>query len=107
MSFIFPEKKSPEDDRDWIAESILPVSRNVKAGSRETTSLPEVLDHRPYLPLPRNQGRRGTCAAFTASAIKEYQEFKDYGYAGNMSPEYIYYFRETKPDEGMYGRNVM
>ena len=106
MSFIFPEKRSPEDNRDWIAESIQTANRNVRSG-RDVVSLPEVLDLRPYLPLPRNQGSRGTCAAFSSSAIKEYQEFKDYGFAGNMSPEYIYYFRENKPDEGMYGRDVM
>ena len=97
--FVCWERPSPQDSRDWMAESIYPATRDL--------SLPKTLDLRPYLPLPRNQGSRGTCAAFSASAIKEYQEYKDYGFSGNMSPEYIYHFRKTVPGEGMFGRNVM
>jgi hypothetical protein len=53
----------------------------------------------------RDQGRRGTCAAFTGSAIKEIHE-RDEGFNEWMSPEFIYYHRENKPATGMYGRNV-
>jgi len=99
QEFVCCECSSPPDSRDWVAESIYPITKDI--------NLPKILDLRAYLPLPRNQGSRGTCAAFTAAAIKEYQEYMDYGFAGNMSPEYIYHFRENVPDEGMFGRNVM
>lgn len=95
--FIFNEETSPEDERDWVAESIYPSDLKV----------PKTLDLRQRMPSVRNQGSRGTCAAHTASMIKAYQENVDIGINEHMSPEFIYFFREKKPDSGMYGRNVM
>lgn len=94
----FQEIQSPPDDRDWQAEAIFP---------RERGFFPRSLDLRNRLQPPRNQGRRGSCAAFTAAAIKEYHETVDYGFTGYMSPEFVYFFREGKPEGGMHGRNVM
>lgn len=89
---------SPPDPRDWLY-----VSR----AKRLTMAAPSALDLRKELPPVRNQGSRGTCAAFTAAAIKEYQERVDTGFDGWMSPEFVYYHRENRPGAGMYGRDVM
>ncbi|KKK76528.1 hypothetical protein LCGC14_2862730, partial [marine sediment metagenome] len=48
---------SPEDNRDWIAESIFPAKNEL--------NLPKTLDLRSKMKTPRNQKSRGTCAAFT------------------------------------------
>jgi len=95
--------KSPPSDNDKSVEGFqlqkLLVSNPPK--------LPETLDLRPYMQPVRNQGGRGTCAAFSAAACKEYQEhidnpvFKEY-----ISPECIY-IRRANAGEGMFGRNVM
>ncbi len=71
------------------------------------TFIPNALDLRGDLPPVRDQGGRGTCAAFAASAVKEYQERIDAKFDSWMSPEFIYYHRENKPSAGMYGRDVM
>lgn len=99
MEFVNETVKSPDDERDWVAESIYPEKDELK--------LPKTLDLRPNMTTPRNQGSRGTCAAFTAAAMKEWQERKDVGYEKYLSPEFIYFHRKTKPNAGMYGRNVM
>lgn len=93
--------KSPEDPGDWIFE-------HLAQGSPGTyrTEFPEEFDLRPYAQPCRDQGTRGTCAAFTAAAIKEIQEQRDCGFNEWMSPEFIYYHRDSKPLSGMYGRNV-
>jgi hypothetical protein len=93
--------KSPDDIRDWIFEH---VGRG--ANDDQTILLPDEYDLRIHSPPARNQGRRGTCAAFTAAAIKEIQESIDCGFKQRMSPEFIYYHRMNKPGNGMYGRNV-
>jgi C1A family cysteine protease len=59
------------------------------------------------MPAVRNQGSRGTCAAHAAAAIKEWQEHTDSGYDGKMSPEFVYFYRENKPNAGMFSRDVM
>ena len=69
--------------------------------------VPPTLDLRDDITDVRNQGQRGTCAAFAASAIKEWQEKNDSGYEDNMSPEFVYFHRSNKPSEGMYSDNVM
>ena len=60
-------KKSPDDDRDWVLETI--VNYNIE--------LPKVLDYREMLHSIKNQGKLGTCAAMTACCIKEFQEKLD------------------------------
>lgn len=90
--------KSPQDDRDWIYEG-LPLT---------TISTPEELDLRPYLQPVRNQGQRGTCAAFSSACIKEYHEKLDHKeFNGYISPDSIYFYRTNKPSEGMYCRDIM
>ena len=92
---------SPHDPRDYNAEAMY-VAMGVSEGE-----YPKTLDLRDDLPKIRNQGSRGTCAAFTASTIKEWQEHTDSGYEGKMSPEFVYFYRVNKPDAGMYSRDVM
>jgi C1A family cysteine protease len=95
---VFNEIPSPVDERDWKWESIVQGSDK---------KLPKEFDLRPYCQPVRSQGSRGTCAAFTASAIKEYQETVQSDWKGYMSPNSVYFYRSTKPGSGMYGRNVM
>lgn len=113
-SRIYPIRPSPLDDRDFLFENMRSAraisvrsTRRQVSKSQARDLVPETLDLRKYLNYPRNQGSRGTCGAFAAAAIKEYQERLDVGYQNYMSPESIYFYRENKELEGMYGRNVM
>lgn len=92
-------KPSPEDKRDWIAESILPAKNEVKT--------PKTLDLRKDMQPVRSQGSQGSCAAMTAAAVKEYQEKLDVDLDQYMSPQYVYNNRSNYPKSGMYGRDVM
>jgi len=94
--FIVNIIRSPEDKRDWKAESIY----NVK-------SLPKTFSLVPELQPIRNQGSQGTCAAQTAACMKEWQEKKDINFEGYMSPQFIYNNRQNQNSEGMFGRDVM
>lgn len=88
---------SPLDKRDYLIESIIPGGGN----------LPELFDMRDSLKVVRDQGSEGTCAAFTASCIKEYQEYFDTNFTDYMSPRFIYSNRINQDSEGMYPRDVM
>jgi len=92
--------RSPIDERDWAYEGI-PLQAPV--------GYPKTFDLRPHLPPIRNQGSRGTCAAFTTCCIKEYHEKIDHpeNFKGYMSPDSVYFYRSNKPSEGMYCRDVM
>lgn len=97
---LFPIRPSPPDDRDHIFEH--------KSRSRDVVSkLPSECDLRKYLNPPRTQGNRPTCAAFASCAIKEYHEYLDCNYQGYFSPNYVYFYRDNSPGEGMYLRDVM
>jgi len=91
--------QSPEDNRDLIFTS----SSEIKL----------ILDYRGELLSVRNQGTQGTCYAFSAACMKEWQEKKDYGLNEYLSPQFFYNNRENLYDEndknndGMFGRNVM
>lgn len=87
---------SPNDGRDWVGESLYPV----------TTKCPKTLDLRPELKDVRNQGSQGSCLAQSAACMKEWQEKKDIEFTGYMSPQFIYNLRENK-GPGMYGRDAM
>lgn len=104
-------RPSPNDPRDYSFEGLRPRLFSMGGGDDEAQpprKLPETLDLRPYMNKVRDQGSRGTCAAFSAAAAKEYQEhidntrFKEY-----FSPDSIYLQRENADSEGMYGRDVM
>ncbi len=90
---------SPPDPRDWIAEH--------HYLALDVEKPPPTLDLRSNMPRIRNQGSRSTCAAFSATGIKEYQERLDCGYKRHMSPEYIYFYRSNKPKDGMFSRDLM
>ena len=89
--------QSPDDSRDWMAETIY----------KAEASLPDEVDHRNLLPPVRNQGEQGSCAAQTAACMKEWQERLDIGYSNHMSPQFVYNNRTNQDSEGMYGRDVM
>jgi hypothetical protein len=90
--------KSPSDSRDWVYEDL--------ARGGDTHVLPETYDLRGHMRPSRDQGSRGTCAAFTACAITEIHSHIEEGINEWMSPEFIYFHRDNKPASGMYGRNV-
>lgn len=90
-------KKSPVDERDFIAETIHSAEGEV----------PATLDLRPDLQPIRNQGQQGTCAAQTSACMKEWQEKKDYGFDEYMSPQFIYNNRRNQDSSGMFSRDVM
>ena len=69
MEYICNARTSPEDKRDYIFVGT-------------TGKLPDTLDYRKDLQIIRNQGNQGTCYAQSAACIKEWQEFRDYGYKG-------------------------
>lgn len=96
-SFKDDTTPSPDDSRDWVAESI--YSSEIQ--------LPLTLDHSILLQPIRNQGNQGSCAAQTAACMKEWQELNDFGFNNYMSPQYIYNNRTNQDSEGMFGRDVM
>lgn len=80
---------SPLDENDIVWENLANFPSDVDA-------LPEELIL-SCLPV-RNQGKRGTCAAFAGAACVEK--------ISHLSPEFIYYHRKNKPAHGMSGRDV-
>lgn len=112
----FPIVPSPYDPRDFKYETVkqrtlsnvpkIVANSTVKSNIVEV-NVPDTLDLRTKMLIPRNQGQRGTCAAFASSAIKEYQECIDRNFQDYMSPDFIYFYRENKPSAGMYCRDVM
>ena len=89
--------KSPEDERDYIAETIYPTE----------SDYPTNLDLRKSLLPVRNQGSQGTCVAMSCACMKEWQELKDISFKEYMSPQFIYNNRENQERAGMYGRSAM
>jgi len=90
-------KKSPDDDRDWVLESI--INYNIP--------LPPELNYSTYLYSVQDQGKLGTCAAMTACCIKEFQENININLHNKLSPMFVYNLRQNQKSEGMYGRDVM
>jgi C1A family cysteine protease len=93
--------KSPKDSRDWVFENLAHGHEK-----KYISEFPEEYDLREHTQPSRDQGTRGTCAAFTACTIKEIHENREDGFDEWMSPEFIYFHRDNKPASGMYGRNV-
>lgn len=89
--------KHSVDERDYIAESILPTE----------IVLPKKVDLRKYLPPVFNQGKQGSCSACAAGAQKEIAERLDYGFRGRMAYQYIYNLRKNSSSEGMAPRDTM
>jgi len=90
---------SPYDPSDCVYESI------ACAPSGHFVAMPESFVTRGVAKSPRNQGKRGTCAAFTASTCAEIHSARA-GDTTPLSPEFIYYHRDNRSIEGMCGRNV-
>ena len=88
--------KSPLDSRDIIADIYF-----------QEKDFPDELDLRKNLKKVRDQGEYGTCAAISASTIKEYQEYQEIGFNKYFSPQFIYNNREDQDNDGMYARDVM
>lgn len=92
---------SPHDERDLVFETI------AHGGISNYQALPLVYDMRSFLVDPvKNQEDRSTCAAFVGATIKEIHNNRCDGSARQLSPEFIYHHRKTKPSAGMYGRDV-
>ena len=89
-------KPSPIDQRDWFVSTIY-----------NNIIIPNQLDYSKNLNPVRDQGSQGSCAAHSAACMKEWQEKKDIGFHGLMSPQFIYNNRENQDSEGMYCRDVM
>ena len=97
MNYLNNTVPSPNDQRDWLGESIYPVG----------FQLPLIVDHRYALQPIKDQGTQGTCAAQTAACMKEWQELHDVKFNQYMSPQFIYNNRKNQDSEGMFGRDVM
>lgn len=92
---------SPDNPNDTIFESLAegPIGFFLN-------EMPLEFDLRRWAQPSRDQGRRGTCAAFAGSGIREIQAHKSDQFEEYLSPEFIYYHRDNKPLNGMHGRNV-
>lgn len=94
---LFREQPSPLDPRDIEVEDLL----------NPTFELPKKVDHRGLIPVVWDQGSDGPCSAYSAAAIKQWQERKDYGLRKNLSRDFVYFLRSNKPQKGMYPRDTM
>lgn len=96
--FLCLIKPSVYDKRDWNFSLLY---SNINTINNKT------LDLRKDLQPIRNQGIQGSCAAQTASCMKEWQEKQDYKFNDYFSPQFIYNLRQNQETEGMTGRDVM
>ena len=87
---------SHHDQRDVVVESL-----------NQKTSYPRSLDYRDALPMVWDQGADGPCSAYAAAAIKQWQEYKDYGLSESLSKYFIYNIRPNYPQKGMTPRDTM
>lgn len=100
--------QSPTDERDFQFGTRSSIKNGLKSGPIEKrNSLPTTLDLRKKLPSIIDQGSKSSCVACVGACIKEYQERIDCGYNGHFSPDYIYFYRENKPYDGMWPRDMM
>ena len=65
--FELGAKRSPQDDRDFLLESIYPPGE----------PLPQTLDLRKDLMKIRDQGNQGSCVAQAGACMKEWQEWQE------------------------------
>lgn len=87
---------SPEDKRDWNAETFC-----------NSEVLPPIVDYRKKLLPIRDQGNQGACVAFSGACIKELQELKEDKLKHYFSPQFIYDLRPNYPNQGMAPRDLM
>ncbi len=91
---------SPPDSRDFNFDQ-----RSKKF--TEGVKLPKHFDLRKFLPSIINQGSKGSCVACVGACIKEFHERIDTNYHGHFSIDFIYFYRQNKPIEGMFPRDLM
>jgi len=94
--YKFNVRRSPKDERDWKASAIYPK-----------ITLPIKTDNRELMFTARDQGDQGSCVAMAGSAMKEWQETKEWELNEYLSPQFIYNNREDLDEEGMYMRDLM
>jgi len=102
-----PNKHGSGGLQDNLGPFTTRFGRSVVTGFNYST-LPEKVDLRPYLGPVRDQGvDQGSCSAFTAMVIKEYHESKEDGMRSQLSPQFVFNFRQYYPLQGMTGQNTM
>lgn len=84
-----------------------PRDYNIEAIYHTPVQFPEEYSMVDKLNGVRDQGAQGSCSAMTAAVLKEYQERKDVGFQGYMSPQFVYNLRSNRPQEGMTPRDTM
>jgi len=94
--YRFNVLRSPKDTRDWKASAIYP-----------RVTLPVRTNNRELMFRVRDQGSQGACVAMAGSAMKEWQEVKEWNLSEYLSPQFIYNNREDSSEEGMYMRDLM
>lgn len=87
---------SKHDSRDVVLETI-----------NQSARYPKSLDYRQHMPRVWDQGADGPCSAYAAAAIKQWQEYKDYGLKESLSKYFIYNIRPNYPQKGMTPRDTM
>lgn len=97
---LLNEIPSPLDPRDVSIEEIIKEKG-------DTIELPKILDYRKDLPGAWNQLVDGPCSAYSAAAIKQYHEFKNYKLKRELSKRFIYLLRKNYPAKGMFARDTM
>jgi hypothetical protein len=96
--------KSPDDPSDYIFEHLSFGRDTITANG--FNNLTEI-NMSKYANPARDQKKRGTCSAFAGVTIKEIKNrILHPDQIDALSPEFIYYHRDNKPTEGMFGRNV-
>lgn len=108
--FSHPDQK--EEKGPFILNILpdLPDIRDFKANMflDTQTVLPESYTTLNQLLPIRNQGSQGTCAAFAATSMKEYQERIEHpSFHEYFSPQFVYNCRPNYPSAGMYSRDLM
>ncbi len=97
---LLNEIPSPLDPRDVSLEEILEETK-------EEIVLPETLDYRKDLPSAWDQMVDGPCSAYSAAAIKQWHEYKNYKLKKDLSKRFVYVMRKNFPNKGMFARDTM
>jgi hypothetical protein len=109
LGFVPPEQTEllnrPTSVADLHLGALPPTAEMLAAAERtaadardvEAARLPPSVDLRPFLPPIRSQASRGTCVAFTLTALNEYAHRRR-GVTVDLSEQHLYY--ETKRIDG-------
>jgi C1A family cysteine protease len=71
-------KKDPVDQRDFLFKATMPIKTEQQMQSLLLT-LPTSIDYSNNMSAVKDQGQLGSCVAFATTAVKEWQEIKEYG----------------------------